>query len=149
MKSKSYKVGSRLRVQLFSGRVVQGEVTAILNQSAGRKVQILFGNAMATVNPEQIIEVLSRNRVAKRSFKFAASESVNDCPVAVSGIEEVVHLRYQIMDAIGFGDDQINAHGFTKLVGGIFVHRKENDRNFRHDASYDCRRHRAIQFRHC
>jgi hypothetical protein len=53
MKSKSYKVGSRLRVQLFSGRVVEGEVTAILNQSAGRKVQILFGNAMLPLIPNK------------------------------------------------------------------------------------------------
>ena len=32
-----YSVGSRIRVRLYSGKVVEAEITAITNQSAGRK----------------------------------------------------------------------------------------------------------------
>jgi hypothetical protein len=38
VKTKASKVGSRVRVQLYSGRVVEAEVTAILNQSAGGSI---------------------------------------------------------------------------------------------------------------
>jgi negative regulator of replication initiation len=56
-----YSVGSRVRVKLHSGKIVEAEITAITNQSAGRKIQILYGSMMATINPEQIIEVLKYN----------------------------------------------------------------------------------------
>jgi hypothetical protein len=48
-----YSVGSRIRVRLYSGRVVEAEITAIMNQSAGRKVQIICGGMMATINPSR------------------------------------------------------------------------------------------------
>ena len=51
-----YSVGSRTR--LYSGKVVEAEITAIINQSAGRKVQIVYGSVTAIINPAQIIEVL-------------------------------------------------------------------------------------------
>ena len=53
-----YSVGSRIRVRLYSGKIVEAEITAIVNQSAGRKIRIFFGNASVVINPEQIIEVL-------------------------------------------------------------------------------------------
>lgn len=53
-----YSVGSRVRVRLYSGRIVEAEITAITNQSAGRKIQIVYGSMMATVDPEQITEIL-------------------------------------------------------------------------------------------
>ncbi len=53
-----YSVGSRIRVRLYSGKVVEAEITAIVNQSAGRKTRIFFGNASVVINPELIIEVL-------------------------------------------------------------------------------------------
>ena len=53
-----YSVGSRIRVRLYSGKVVEAELTAIVNQSAGRKIRIFFENASVVINPEQIIEVL-------------------------------------------------------------------------------------------
>jgi hypothetical protein len=53
-----YSVGSRIRIRLYSGKVVEAEITAITNQSAGRKVQIVYGSVTASINPEQIIEVL-------------------------------------------------------------------------------------------
>jgi hypothetical protein len=56
-----YSVGSRIRVRLYSGKVVEAEITAITNQSAGRKVQILYGSVTMLVNPAQIIEVFKYN----------------------------------------------------------------------------------------
>jgi hypothetical protein len=56
-----YSVGSRVRVKLYSGKVVEAEITAITNQSAGRKVQFLYGSVTTLVNPAQIIEVFKYN----------------------------------------------------------------------------------------
>ena len=53
-----YSVGSRIRVRLYSGKVVEAEITAIVNQSTGRKIRISFGKESVAINPEQIIEVL-------------------------------------------------------------------------------------------
>ena len=49
---------SRIRVRLYSGKIVEAEITAITNQSAGRKLQIVYGNVTASINPAQITEVL-------------------------------------------------------------------------------------------
>jgi hypothetical protein len=54
-----YSVGSRIRVKLYSGKIVEAEITAITNQSAGRKLQIVYGNVTASINPAQITEILS------------------------------------------------------------------------------------------
>jgi len=53
-----YNVGSRIRVRLYSGKFVEAEITAIVNQSTGRKIRISFGKESVSINPEQIIEVL-------------------------------------------------------------------------------------------
>lgn len=53
-----YLVGSRVRVKLYSGKEVEAEVVAIINQISGRKVQIRFGGVTILISPEQIIEVL-------------------------------------------------------------------------------------------
>jgi hypothetical protein len=53
-----YSVGSCIRVHLYSGKVVEAEITAITNQSTGRKLQIVYGNVTASINPGQIIEIL-------------------------------------------------------------------------------------------
>jgi hypothetical protein len=53
-----YSVGSRVRVKLYNGKIVEAEITAIVNQSAGRKIRIFFESASVVINPEQIIEVL-------------------------------------------------------------------------------------------
>ena len=52
-----YSVGSRIRVRLYSGKIVEAEITAITNQSTGRKLQIVYGNVTASINPAQITEV--------------------------------------------------------------------------------------------
>ena len=54
----NYSVGSRVRGRLYSGKVVEAEITAITNQSTGRKLQIVYGNVTASINPAQITEVL-------------------------------------------------------------------------------------------
>jgi len=54
-----YSVGSRIRVRFYSGKIVEAEITAITNQSAGRKVQIVSGSVTASINPAQIAEILS------------------------------------------------------------------------------------------
>jgi hypothetical protein len=56
-----YSVGSRVRVKLYSGKEVEAEITAITNQSVGRKVQIHYGSVTTLVNPVQIIEVFKYN----------------------------------------------------------------------------------------
>jgi hypothetical protein len=53
-----YSVGSRIRVKLYSGKIIEAEITAIVNQSTGRKIRISFGKESIVINPEQIIEVL-------------------------------------------------------------------------------------------
>jgi hypothetical protein len=53
-----YSVGSRVRVKLYSGQIVEAEITAIVNQSAGRKIRIFYDSKSVIINPEQIIEVL-------------------------------------------------------------------------------------------
>jgi hypothetical protein len=53
-----YSIGSRIRVRLHSGKEVDAEITAITNQSTGRKLQIVYGNVTASINPAQITEVL-------------------------------------------------------------------------------------------
>ena len=54
-----YSVGCRVRVRLYSGKVVEAEITAIVNQSAGRKIQIVYGSLTASISSEQIIQVLT------------------------------------------------------------------------------------------
>jgi hypothetical protein len=51
-------LGSLVRVRLYSGKVVEAQITAITNQSTGRKLQIVCGNVTASINPAQITEVL-------------------------------------------------------------------------------------------
>jgi hypothetical protein len=54
-----YSVGSRVRVKLSNGKVVEAEIIAVTNQSTGRKLQILYDNVTASINPAQVTEVLS------------------------------------------------------------------------------------------
>jgi hypothetical protein len=53
-----YSVGSRVRVKLYGGKIIEAKITAIVNQFAGRKIQISFGKESVVINPEQIIQVL-------------------------------------------------------------------------------------------
>jgi hypothetical protein len=53
-----YSVGSRIRVKLYTSKIIEAEITVITNQSAGRNVQIVYGSVTASINPAQITEVL-------------------------------------------------------------------------------------------
>lgn len=53
-----YSLGSHIKVRLYSGKVVEAEITAITNQSTGRKLQIVYGSMTASISPAQITEVL-------------------------------------------------------------------------------------------
>lgn len=64
-----YNIGSRIRVRLYSGKVVEAEITAITNQSVGRKVQTVYGSVMASINPALL----------SRSFKKHAHDA-HDTP---------------------------------------------------------------------
>jgi hypothetical protein len=52
-----YQVGSRVRVRLYSGHIVDANIAAIKSHSTGRKIHIVYGNVTAVINPAQIIEV--------------------------------------------------------------------------------------------
>jgi hypothetical protein len=54
-----YNVGYRIRVRLYSGKIIEAQITVITNHPAGRKVQILYGSVTASINPAQITEVLA------------------------------------------------------------------------------------------
>jgi hypothetical protein len=49
---------SFIPVKFCRGKVVEAEITAIVNQSAGRKTRIFYDNKSVVINPEQTIEVL-------------------------------------------------------------------------------------------
>jgi hypothetical protein len=51
-----YSVGSRVRVRLYSGKIVEAEIVAIVNRSTGRKIQVVYGKITNLVNPEQITD---------------------------------------------------------------------------------------------
>jgi hypothetical protein len=55
-----YSVGSRVRVKLYTGKIIEAEITAIVNQSAGRKIRIFYESKSIVINPEQVIEVLKQ-----------------------------------------------------------------------------------------
>jgi hypothetical protein len=55
----NYAVGSPIRVRLYSGQIVDANITAIVSRSAGRKIYIClraYGNVNITVYPEQTNE---------------------------------------------------------------------------------------------
>jgi hypothetical protein len=53
-----YSEGSRIRVRLYNGRIVEAEITAITNHTTGRKVEIVYDNVSVSINPAQITEIL-------------------------------------------------------------------------------------------
>lgn len=52
-----YSVGSLIRVRLYSGQIVDANITAIVSRSTGRKIHITYGNTTGIINPAQIIDV--------------------------------------------------------------------------------------------
>jgi hypothetical protein len=52
-----YNTGSNVKVRLYSGQIVDANITSIVSRSAGRKIHIAYDGATTVVNPAQIIEV--------------------------------------------------------------------------------------------
>ena len=53
-----YNAGFRVRVRLYSVRVVTANIISIHVYAAGPKIRVVYGNVTAVLNPDQIIEVL-------------------------------------------------------------------------------------------
>jgi hypothetical protein len=86
-----YCVGSRVLVKLYSGKVVEAETTAI-DQSAGRKLQIVYGKVTASINPAQITEVVPTTWcLNKSSFSCASSSGLCDDRIAPFDISALVY----------------------------------------------------------
>src|SRR6202042_1657226 len=84
-----YSVGSRIRVRLYSGKVVDAEITAITNQSTGRKLQIVYGNVTASISPAQITEVLPSEIVPKEEKEI---RSLPTSKILREMAEDYLHL---------------------------------------------------------
>jgi hypothetical protein len=54
----TYRVGSRIRFQLYAGREVDGVIRAILQTTSGVRYCVDYGNGpyVATINAEQIVQ---------------------------------------------------------------------------------------------
>jgi hypothetical protein len=50
------KVGSRIRFQLYIGREVDGVIRAIVKTIDGERLRVAYGNNLATIKPEAIIQ---------------------------------------------------------------------------------------------
>jgi hypothetical protein len=51
------------------------KITAITNQPTGRKLQIIYGNVTASINPAQITEVLPPEIIPKEKERMSLSTS--------------------------------------------------------------------------
>ncbi len=51
-------IGTKVRVRMYSGKIIEAVIKAIIDKTGGRKIQVVSGETVALVNPEQIIEVL-------------------------------------------------------------------------------------------
>jgi len=48
------KQGDKVLVTQFNGRVLKGSVVAVLDTTAGKKVKVLSGQMLVTVDPKQV-----------------------------------------------------------------------------------------------
>jgi len=105
-----YNVGSFVRVRLYSGQIVDANVTAIVSRSTGRKIHIKYGSVTASINPAQIIDVemLPKNGPQKLTTSEVLREIAED-------------YRHLAADAHGKHDDlqTKNYHWLIKLADKI------------------------------
>ena len=52
----NYRVGSRIRFQLYIARYEEGIVRAILNTDTGTKLRVQYSRNFATITPEAIVQ---------------------------------------------------------------------------------------------
>lgn len=105
-----YSVGSLVRVRLYSGQIVDANITGIKSHRAGRKIHIVYGNVTAAINPAQIIEVqmLPEDGTKRLSTSQVLREIAED-------------YRHLAADAHGNTGDlrTKNYHWLTKLADKI------------------------------
>jgi hypothetical protein len=73
-------VGFRIRVRLYSGKVVEAEITAITNPSAGRKVQIVYGNVNRVDQSATPFCQRLRNEVCLGTILVAVTAAITSNP---------------------------------------------------------------------
>jgi hypothetical protein len=105
-----YSVGSLVRVRLYSGQIVDANITGIKSHRAGRKIHIVYGNVSTVINPAQIIEVqmLPKNGTKRPSTSQVLREIAED-------------YRHLAADTHGKTDDlrTKNYHWLVKLADKI------------------------------
>lgn len=58
MRFRPLRAGSLVTVKLDNGRIIQGEVKAVLTQSNGNKYQVSWGNETARISERNILDLL-------------------------------------------------------------------------------------------
>jgi len=53
-----YKVGDRVKIELTGGRLVHAEITAIIENTQGKRLQVSFGDETARIYLWQVVEKL-------------------------------------------------------------------------------------------
>jgi hypothetical protein len=105
-----YSVGSLVRVRLYSGQIVDANITAIVSRSTGRKIHITYGSVTASINPAQTIDVamLPKNGPRKLTTSHVLREIAED-------------YRHLAADAHDKNDDlhTKNYHWLIKLADKI------------------------------
>jgi hypothetical protein len=115
-----YSVGSLIRVRLYSGLIVDANITAIVSRSTGRKIHIAYGSATTTINPAQIIDVemLPKDGPRKRTTSQVLREIAEDYrhldPDAQGKIDDLRAKNYQWLIKLA---DKIAAKGKRGVSG--------------------------------
>jgi len=98
-----YSVGSRVRVRLYSGKFVEAKITAITNQSTGRKLQIVYGHVDGVDQSRADYRSPSGNVVPKQlQVGSTATARLYDGRVVVAKVTQIVdsvagckvHIRF-------------------------------------------------------
>jgi len=53
-----FKVGDRVKIKLTGGRLVDAEITAIVETTQGKRLQVSFGDETARIYVWQVVEKL-------------------------------------------------------------------------------------------
>jgi hypothetical protein len=54
----NYRIGSRVRVKLYNGQIVEAEIVVIFTASVGKNILVASPGKFVRVSPEQIIAIL-------------------------------------------------------------------------------------------
>jgi hypothetical protein len=109
-----YSVGSLVRVRLYSGQIVDANITSIKSNREGRKIHIAYGGVNAAINPAQIIDVEMLPKAEAR--KLTTSQTLREIA------EDYRHLA---ADGVGNTDElrTKNYHWLVSLADRIAAKR--------------------------